>query len=243
MAKAKKPRLSPLQRAADRAVIVSRLDNVITLTIPISEGFTYPEPECACPGVYIPTDEDEDTPFPDELGHAQGALTRRIRAEIPTGAGLLAWLRAATTRRSGSLPQLAADLLGLPLTPATRQDKAFKAELRKLEEYRQGKYKSAAKERGARILNLALREARLSVSMLADYRISQKSWPCHQAGWQGPGMAPAVDGSGLPSEAYTCVLNQRSILSVVYDVLNPVGGSHTPIIPERVKGYGLAVEL
>lgn len=102
-------------------------------------------------------------PGDPEVPTAERALILRYWQEISARnrLSLQAWVKREQDKRGGSLPRLAADLLGLATIP--RRDRAktereqspsylgYRNELRKLEEYRQGKYKTAGGARQERI--------------------------------------------------------------------------------------------
>ncbi len=101
---------------------------------------------------------------------AEKALALRVEQELAPRLTLQEWVIAQERRlggeRRGGLPRLAAALVGIVYTreaiefinnerDATgKKLNAYRNELRKLEEYKQGKYKNASGERRERIANL-----------------------------------------------------------------------------------------
>lgn len=93
---------------------------------------------------------DGVSPDSGERAAGEQAICRRLLRELGVYRLPLAeWITAVAA--GGSLPRLAARLVDLPLSSETRKDKRYKAELRKLQEYAQGKYKNATGARRARI--------------------------------------------------------------------------------------------
>jgi len=95
----------------------------------------------------------------EEIPEGERAITERLLEALTPRLTLIEWTSRERGKRGGSLSRLAADLLSVPLTRETRQTHAHKAELRKLEEYSQGKYKNASGARRQRIAALAGGEA------------------------------------------------------------------------------------
>ena len=142
-----------------------------------------------------------------ELSTGGQALSRRLHAAISGNLSLAAWVRREEEKRGGDgkgLSRLAADLLGMPTIPKREKGKRYSeqsadwkrhtAELRKLQEYRQGKYQNATGERRERIRTLAgaqeqnpygpplsFRQALLhyaiALGVRADWRISDDYQP------------------------------------------------------------------
>lgn len=110
-------------------------------------------------------------PGDPEVPIAERALILRYWQEISgrNRLSLKAWVKREQDKRGGSLPRLAADLLGLDTIPrrdpkkTEREQSAsylgYRNELRKLQEYAQGKYKTAAGARQERIALLPSAEA------------------------------------------------------------------------------------
>lgn len=110
-------------------------------------------------------------PGDPEVPVAERALILRYWQEISgrSRLSLQAWVKREQEKRGGSLPRLAADLLGLdsiprrdPKRPEREQSPSYlgyRNELRKLQEYAQGKYKTAAGARQERIALLPSAEA------------------------------------------------------------------------------------
>lgn len=104
------------------------------------------------------------SPANPALMTAERALILRYWHEIGERLPLQGWVQRERAKRGGSLPRLAADLLGLERIPKRNPKRtereqslaylSFRNELRKLEEYAQGKYKSAAGARQSRIAML-----------------------------------------------------------------------------------------
>lgn len=155
--------LTPGGRAR-RLVTIRRHDlaEAVTYTLPVNPDFADESINYAG-GV--------DYPKAPEVAEAERAIVAVFNGEIGP---LRAWVDWAAKVVGGGLPGLAARLLGMPLNAETRKDKTFKAELRKLEEYRQGKYKSASGVRQERLLALnskLLRQDTLHLKVLGDWEI------------------------------------------------------------------------
>ena len=120
-------------------------------------------------GVTYQTDQGEDIIDP-QVPIAEKALALRVEQELAPRLTLQEWVivqeqRLGGERRSG-LPRLAAALVGITYTREAiefinnerdvtgKKLNAYRNELRKLEEYKQGKYKNASGERRERIANL-----------------------------------------------------------------------------------------
>ena len=142
-----------------------------------------------------------------EVGTGGQALARRLQQIIAGPLPLVAWIQREEGKRGGDgkgLSRLAADLLGLSTIPKRAKGLTYKeqsddwkrhaAELRKLQEYRQGKYQNATGERRERIRRLAgaqeqnpygpplsFRQALLhyaiALGVRADWRISEDYQP------------------------------------------------------------------
>lgn len=128
----------------EERVIVSRAYGRLVCMLPVSSDFADTR-ESRSGGVDASA---------AEVDTAEQAIVRRFRSEL---AGERKALREWVLREKrvyGSLPSLAARLLGVSLGRDIRRDRAFKAELRKLEEYAQGKYRGARGERRNRIAAL-----------------------------------------------------------------------------------------
>lgn len=143
-----------VNRLAADNVRVSRSARSVALSIATNEDWT-------------PRTEDPDGGMPPSdprLDTAEHALILRYWHEIGERLTLQGWVRRERAKRGGSLPRLAADLLGLERIPkrdpkrTERQQSPvyllYRNELRKLEEYSQGKYKSASGARQSRIAML-----------------------------------------------------------------------------------------
>jgi hypothetical protein len=144
-----------LRQRADKAIRPGRSERSRTLTLATNPQFRPAAPiDMNTPA----EDETAGTAYLDdpEPTIAEAAIADRFIREIATTVALpnlQDWVQAQKAERGG-LPRLAADMLHLPLSRETRQRKDFRAELRKLEEYAQGKYKSARGPRRARIAEL-----------------------------------------------------------------------------------------
>lgn len=136
----------------------------VTYTLPVNDGFA---------DDFINRAGGVDYPRAPEVGEAERAIAQVFNEDIGS---LRAWVSWAARTTGGGLAGLAAALLGMPLNATTRADKAYKAELRKLEEYRQGKYKSASGPRQQRIqdLNAKLlrRGAEINLKVLGDWTVT-----------------------------------------------------------------------
>lgn len=145
------------------------------------------------PGLYSRTESEQGGAREGsaEIPVGEQAITESFLAALTPRLTLIEWTSREREKRGGSLARLAADLLGVPLTRETRQTATYKAELRKLEEYSQGKYKNASGPRRERIAALAgaeegnpyttvsngrgavTREARVTLTVRGDWQISQ----------------------------------------------------------------------
>lgn len=137
--------------------------DAVTYTLAVNDGFN---------DEHITRGGGVDYPKAPEVDTAEGAIADAFNEDIGS---LRAWLGWASRATGGGLPGLAARLLDVPLNSATRADKTYKAELRKLEEYRQGKYKNASGARRARIIALnarLLREGKVNIKVLGDWVIT-----------------------------------------------------------------------
>jgi hypothetical protein len=183
---------------AEPLVRVDRNHRTIALSIAINPDWE-PDHEQDYPGGV----SDEHP----QIATASRMLARRLDTEIGGQLTLRQWVIRERGARGGGgrgMARLAADLLGLPTVPRrvpglargkqSPEWRRYDAELRKLEEYVQGKYRSAAGARRERIANLGGAEAgnpyrpappfadrleryTITLAARADWRISEDFQP------------------------------------------------------------------
>jgi hypothetical protein len=236
---------------AEPVVRVDRNARVISLSIAINPDWEPPDQEQDYPGG-VP---DEDP----QIATASRMLARRLDMEIGGLLTLRAWVIQESGQRGGGgrgMARLAADLLGLPTIPRriaglargkqSEEWRRYDAELRKLEEYRQGKYRRAAGARRERIVALGgagnpyspappfgdrLARYTITLGARADWRISEDFQPFslkHHDPESGVAWGPAHEvlkngGVGLAGDA------DATLLDVLIAILtNEIG--QTPFI-------------
>jgi hypothetical protein len=182
---------------AEPLVRVDRNRRAIALSVAINPDWEPPDQEVDYPGG-VP---DEDA----QIATASHMLARRLDTEIGGVLTLRAWVAQERSARGGGgrgMARLAADLLGLPTVPRRlygrpRREQSpewrrYDAELRKLEEYAQGKYRQAAGARRQRIAALGgagnpylpaapfgdrLARYTITLAARADWRVSEDFQP------------------------------------------------------------------
>jgi hypothetical protein len=212
--------LSLSERAAQR-VKHSQVGHSHRLWIPVTPGFQRAS-ESQHQGV------GSNSP---EAAAAQAAICNRLLRELGVyRLPLREWVQAVAA--GGSLPQLAARLVGMPLNRETRQSKPYKAEVRKLQEYAQGKYRDARGARRERIAAIGgpgnpyssdrellrpLRGGSIRIGARADWQISSQL--------QAFAMK-APDAEHWPSDAHRVVQDGgEGLLDYIAD--NTVPGEST----------------
>ncbi len=162
------PEETEVERVA-RLVVVNESAGHICFDLATNPGWTpdYIDEELGIP--YYDEDAEEIAEEP-QVRIAEEALALRVEQVVAPRMTLQEWIEAQVQRLGGEgragLPRLAAALLGIAYTrqdiesvnnardASGRKRNAYRNELRKLEEYRQGKYKNASGERRERIANL-----------------------------------------------------------------------------------------
>ncbi len=251
---------------AEPFVRVDRNARVISLSIAINDNWEPPDQEVDYPGG-VP---DEDS----QIATASRMLARRLDTEIGGVLTLRQWVIQERSARGGGgrgMARLAADLLGLPNIPRrvaglargkqSPEWRRYDAELRKLEEYAQGKYRRAAGARRERIAALGgagnpylpappfgerLERYTITPGARADWRISEDFQPFalkHHEPESGITWGPAHEvikngGVGLPQDA------DANLLDVLIAILtNEIG--QTPLIDaadHEGHVYSLAIQ-
>lgn len=120
----------------------------IVYNLPVNPGFDEPNTPDRARGV--------DYPGASENVQAEQGIARRVIKSLQPD-NLEHWIRGQIARRGGAA-DVARSLLAMNTPNATRAQ--YRAQLRKVEEWRQGKYKKAAGGNAARVGLLRLKEAK-----------------------------------------------------------------------------------
>lgn len=175
-----------------------------------------------------------------DLRTAEAALCRRVLAEMGSHDTLREWTTREAKARGGN-PALARDLLMAYDTPEREWGHQYKAMLRKVQEWRQGKYlrPSGANARRVAILRgnataAAIERLRAQVLTLAvrgDWQISKDV----QAD-----STKHTEREGAPSANHEAIEQYYNVVDVVIDAL--AEALPMDVVPELVKVYALYVD-
>lgn len=148
---ARSKRLSGAALAADR-VRRQPADGATLYSLPVNPGFAEPNE----------VDEARGVEYPNAIENIQAeqGIARRVMRSLQP-ANLQGWIRGQI-RRKGGANYLARQLLSMDTPGAAElgaRERKYRAMIRKVEEWREGKYRTAAGNNAKRIMLLQLREA------------------------------------------------------------------------------------